>query len=207
MGGGLVGGGGGCRDTHEGADDAAFGVVALPALLAVPAEAHGLDAALAAAFALVHPDGLPAASRGRGLAAASAGAGPAPRAVALDADAVDGALEGLHERHVPEVVLLALGDLQRFLQLADALLQVVVVDQVAVLVLEACFAGPQRDALPVLLLRVVAAAVAGGQRPHVVLFEEGFALVPCAAPGGVEEVLGEELDEQVVLALVFFEAR
>lgn len=114
----------------------------------------------------------------------------------------------LGQPDVPEVVLLPPRDLELALELGDAFLQVVVVDEVAVVVLEAVLACTQRDAFPVLLLllRFRGAVFAGGERPHVMFFQERFALVPRSAAGGMEETLGEEFGEKLVLALVVFEA-
>lgn len=142
------------------AHDAAFAVVALPARGAVRRQAHGFDAAFAAAFELVEPDGFGAAATGgvRGAVSSAFGRG---RAV-LDADAGDGALDGFGEADVQEVVLLAFGDLELFLELQDAFLEVVVVDEMAVAVLEAVLAGGERDAFPVFFSRFFRLGPCGG---------------------------------------------
>lgn len=138
------------------AHDAAFAVVAFPARGAVGRQAHGFDAAFAVVFVPVKPDGFGAATTlgggGGGVRGAVWSAFGCGSAV-LDADAGDGALDGLGEADVQEVVLLAFGDLELFLKFEDAFLEVVVVDEVAVAVLEAVLAGGERDAFPVLLLR------------------------------------------------------
>ena len=141
---------------EERADNAAFGMVALPALVAIPAQTHSFDATLAIAFALVYPNSLAAFPR-RDIAAAAV----ARWALAEDLDAFDAAGEGPDEGYVGEVVLEALRDLERFFELEDALLEVVVVDEVAVAVLQAGLAGLQGGSLPVLLLGFFASIVAG----------------------------------------------
>lgn len=137
------------------AHDAAFAVVPAPAFFAaVVRQAHGLHAALAAAFVFVDPDRFRAAGaagstrRVRRAVAASVGRG----CCALDADAGDVAFGRFREAHMQEIVLLAFGDFELPLELHDPFLQVVVVDQVAVAVLQAVFAGAKRDAFPMLFL-------------------------------------------------------
>ena len=110
------------------------------------------------------------------------------------------------EHDVSEVVLFTFDDLEGFFELRDPFLEIVVVDEMAVWVLETCFTCLQGDTTPVFALGFFAAVLECCESPEVMFFEERFTLVPCAATGGVEEALGEEFGEESVFFGVFFEA-
>ena len=57
------------------------------------------------------------------------------------------------------------------------------------------------------LLRFFVTALVREERPHVVLFEQCFALVLSSAPSGMEELLVQQLGEDYMLALVLFKVR
>ena len=64
-----------------------------------------------------------------------------------------------------EVVLVALGDLDRLFKPGNALLEIVAVDQVALSILQALLAGLKSNLLPVALLRFFVAALVRDERP------------------------------------------
>lgn len=111
----------------------------------------------------------------------------------FDACAFDAAFEGFCQSHVAEIVLLTFGDVELTLELDDAFLEVVMVDQVAFTVLKAVFACAERDAFPVFPLAFFRAIIRGGESPHVVFLQQGFALIPRPSAGGMEETLVEKL--------------
>ncbi len=133
-------------------------------------------------------------------------AAPSGGGLSPELHAADRVLLGRVQPDVAKVVLQPPRDLEPPLELDEPLLQVVVVDQVAVAVLQRRLARGGRRAAPVLLLLL---AVVGAprvrvrrRRRHVVLLQQRLALVPGAAPRHLEELLAQQLAEQAVLAAV-----
>ena len=80
------------------------------------------------------------------------------------------------------------------------------VDDVDQIVLQTFFACLQCDSLPVFLLLLFAPLLGGRKGGHVMLFEQGFSLVPGAAARVVEQTLPEQIGSDVVFEFMLLAA-
>lgn len=72
-------------------------------------------------------------------------------------------------------------------------------------IFQPAFTSLQRNSPPMLALCFLIAALCRCQCPHVMLFQECFALMPSSPPCRVEEALGEEFFEDLVFTLMLLE--
>ena len=125
-------------------------------------ETHGFHGAFAIALARVKPYRFAATAGLDARVAASALAVAGRRSLFfLDPRTFHIPLEGFGKTHVSELMLMPLCDFELAFEFHDAFLEVVVVNEVAFAVLEAVFAGAERDAFPVLLLGFFVAVFRG----------------------------------------------
>lgn len=165
-------------------------MIPLPPMIPIPTQTHTLHSTLPA-LTLINPNGSLPYLR---------------PILAFNANPLNRPLSGFTQHDMPEIMLLPLNHPQRPLKLGNPFLQIVVVDQMTKGILQTLLARPQRNPFPELALVLLVAALSGSQCPQVVFFQQGFALIPGAAAGSVEEALGEEFGEDFVFALVLFEA-
>lgn len=115
-------------------------MVSLPTLLPVPTQAHALDATFPTILPLVQPDRL-ATSFGRVCVAAPPASVPNGLLLSFDPDTFHYSFNRFHQPDVSEVVLFSFDDFQALLELHDTLLQVVVVDDMAIPILQTFLTG------------------------------------------------------------------
>lgn len=165
-------------------------MIPLPPMIPIPTQTHTLHSTLPT-LTLINPNsGLPYLRP----------------ILALNANPLNRPLGGFTQHDMPEIMLFPLNHPQRPFKLGNPFLQIIVVDQMTKRILKTLLARPQCNPLPELALALLVAALGGCQCPQVVFFQQGFALIPGAAAGRVEEALGEEFGEDFVFALVLFEA-
>lgn len=127
----------------------AFRVIALPSFRSVPAQTHLLHRTFTPAFLLIDPDRL-ATAQTRASEITTASSVVRQRSFLLHPDSVNDPLDWFGELDVAEVMLLAFWNLEVLLQLHYSLLEVVMVDMMAVAISKALFASLESNTLPVL---------------------------------------------------------
>ncbi|CAI6282245.1 unnamed protein product [Periconia digitata] len=103
-------------------------------------------------------------------------------------------------------MLCTLHEMERLLQLCDPFLEVIVMDNMHDIILQAVFAGLQSNASPMFLLRFLFTPLCVCEYGHVVFFQQRLSLIPSSSTRMVEKALLQQLTQQFVLTFVLFSA-